>query len=117
MPLDMEELADHIAGEYPGKLFAPIRFVRPSEIFFDPRWLVDVGVRPEEIAAGLGGYRYGENVAHVPAGVVLRDRLDRPLFAGLFADAFLEQISLASLPSYGETTYPEADPGVASVGD
>ena len=101
--------ADIEAGFGPGLVQA----VRPSEVFLDREALRAADVTEAEIAAELGGYRYGENLGgYVPAAAVERDRLSRREFAAVVPGGLVAGLTPSRIAAAGAGRYPDADPGM-----
>ena len=113
--LDPIQLANDLNSAFGRSLF-PLTSsddVKPSEVYVNRLALWDGGLRLDDIAAWLAGYRYGDNVGpYVPKGVILEHRLDNPEFAGVFSADFIERLNERVIASFGSGRYPNADPGI-----
>ncbi len=111
--LDPVQLARDIDGEFGASRRSLVQGIRPSEVYMDHDALREAGVSPEEVAAFLAGYRYGENIGpYVPEAAVAADRTGRREFAGVFPAAFIDGITEATIRAAGPGRYPGADPGI-----
>ena len=108
-PIQLEHL---IESRFSG-LASVIESVVPSEVFMNVSRLWDNGgATIEDVAASIADYRYRQNIgAYVPRSAVEQDLLDQKEFAAVFGTTFLESLAQRDLNGYGETAYPEADPG------
>lgn len=108
-PIQLEHL---IESRFSG-LTGVIESVVPSEVFMNVSRLWDNGgATIEDVAASIADYRYRQNIgAYVPRSAVEQDLLDQKEFAAVFGTTFLESLAQRDLNGYGETAYPEADPG------
>jgi len=95
-------------------LYPLVRYIAPSEIFLDPRALLDSGYSAADIAAWFADYTYGDNYhlyAGVPRDAIEWGRLDHKLFSAVLPNSFIERLQQeGSLGAYGATRYPDADP-------
>jgi hypothetical protein len=91
--------------------------VAPSEVYLNPKALADAGLSPEDVAAFLADYRYGENIGpYVRPNAIRHDRLGERTFAAVLPKSFIADLSTRDLTAYGETRYPDADPnGIPSA--
>ncbi|HVF08143.1 MAG TPA: alkaline phosphatase family protein, partial [Actinomycetota bacterium] len=108
-PIQLEHL---IESRFSG-LTGVIESVVPSEVFMNVSRLWDNGgATIEHVAASIADYRYRQNIGpYVPRSAIEQDLLDQKEFAAVFGTTFLESIATSDLTSYGETAFPEADPG------
>ncbi len=114
--LDPIQLQDHINGQFAG-VRGVVQSVVPSEIYLDTRALKDNGgATVEDVAAFLRDYRYRQNIGpYVARSAIEQERLDQKEFAAVLATTFLESVKDADLSVYGETAFPDADPGVPAT--
>lgn len=108
-PIQLEHL---IESRFSG-VTGVIESVVPSEVFMNVSRLWDNGgATIEDVAASITDYRYRQNIgAYVPRSAVEQDLLDQKEFAAVFGTSFLESLAERDLTAYGETAYPEGDPG------
>jgi hypothetical protein len=111
--LDPIQLQDDINAEFAG-VAGVVQSVVPSEIYLDTNKLRDNGgATVEDVAAFLQDYRYRQNIGpYVPRSAIEADRLDQKEFAGVLATTFLDTLKDRDLSAYGDTTFPDADPGL-----
>jgi hypothetical protein len=109
--IDPIQLEDDLRREFGTSVFRLVQSVAPSEIYLDPKALVDAGVTREDIAAFLAEYRYGENLGpYVRPDAIKRDRLSARSFAAVLPTTFIRDLATRDLARYGETAHAGADP-------
>jgi hypothetical protein len=110
--LDPIQLEHVIESRFSG-VTGVIDSVVPSEVFMNVSRLWDNGgATIEDVAASIADYRYRQNIgAYVPRSAVEQDLLDQKEFAAVFGTTFLESIAERDLTVYGDTAYPDGDPG------
>jgi hypothetical protein len=115
--IDPIQLEEDINAEFGTSVFGLVQMVAPSEVYLDPRALVDAGLSDRDVAAFLADYRYGDNIGpYVRPAAVRRDRLDERSFAAVFPASYIGELAGSDLSRFGETVYPQADPdGVPPV--
>ncbi|MGH2636177.1 MAG: alkaline phosphatase family protein [Actinomycetota bacterium] len=110
--IDPIQLEEDLVREFGRSVFGLVQGVAPSEVYLDPRSLVDVGFTAEDVAAFLADYRYGQNLGpYVPPAAVRRDRLAERAFAAVLPTTFIADLAARDLSRYGDGRYPDADPG------
>jgi hypothetical protein len=110
--IDPIQLEQDLRREFGTSVFGLIQNVAPSEIYLNPRALWDAGLSAEHVAAFLADYRYSQNVGpYVRPEAVRDDRLDARSFAAVLPTSFIAELAERDLSMYGDTRYPEADPG------
>jgi hypothetical protein len=111
--VDPRELGKDIESKFHGGRYRLVESVVPSEIYLDERALDDLGITRGDVAAFLRDYRYGQNIGpYIQPDAVETNLLGNPEFAAVFATEFLATLSGSDLSVYGDTTYPDADPGI-----
>jgi len=111
--LDPVQLQADIERAFGRSLFGVVQYVAPSEVFLDRAGLWDAGVSADEVAAFLRDYRYRDNIGpYVPQAAIERNLMDDPEFAGLFGADYLELLTPDRVAGFGQTKYPDADPGI-----
>ncbi|HKE53655.1 MAG TPA: alkaline phosphatase family protein [Actinomycetota bacterium] len=115
--IDPIQLEEDINAEFGTSVFGLVQMVAPSEVYLDPKALVDAGLSDQDVAAFLADYRYGDNIGpYVRPAAVRRDRLDERSFAAVLPLSYIGELSGADLSRFGETVFPQADPdGVPPV--
>ncbi|MEX0754814.1 MAG: alkaline phosphatase family protein [Actinomycetota bacterium] len=114
--VDPIQLDADVDAEFSSRLLSVTQSVVPHEIYLAGGAMLDAGWRPEDIAAWLGDYRYRDNIGpYVPRNLVRRDLLGDKPFAAVFPLSYLESLQSRDLSRFGETAYPEADPGIPPV--
>jgi predicted AlkP superfamily pyrophosphatase or phosphodiesterase len=113
--LDPIQVTADIEARFGNRSVYPlVRYIAPSEIFLDPRALLDSGYSAADIAAWFADYTYGDNYhlyAGVPRNAIEWNRLDRKLFSAVLPNSFIERLQRErSLEAYGATRYADADP-------
>ena len=109
--VDPIQLGDHIEAEFGRGLFNVVQNVVPSEVYLHTDVLWDSGASIEDVAVYLQDYRYRQNIGpYVPASAIEQDLLDQPLFSAVFGTRYLATLGGTDLSTFGETTYPTADP-------
>ena len=115
--VDPRQLCEDIEARFHGASGSVVESVVPSEIYLRQDALDELGVTRGDVAAFLRDYRYGENIGrYIQPSAIQRDLLDNPEFAAAFATEFLAGVADADLSVFGDTRYPDADPGIPSVG-
>jgi hypothetical protein len=108
-PIQLEDALRRRCGD---SVFGSIQAVVPSEVYLDPRALVDAGCTAEDLASFLADYRYGDNIgSYVRPAAIRRDRLRARTFAAVFPTSFIAELARRDLGPYGDTRYRGADPG------
>ena len=112
--LDPIQVTADIEARFGNRSVYPmVRYIAPSEIFLDPRGLLDSGYSAADIAAWFADYTYGDNYhlyAGVPRDAIEWDRLGHKLFSAVLPNSFIERLQAErSLGVYGSTRYPDAD--------
>jgi hypothetical protein len=111
--VDPRELGNDIEAKFHGARRSVIESVVPSEIYLRAESLDELGITRGDVAAFLRDYRYGQNIGpYIRDDAIEHDLLGNPEFAAVFAAEFLATLADADLSSYGETAYPDADPGI-----
>jgi hypothetical protein len=115
--IDPIQLEEDINAEFGTSVFGLVQMVAPSEVYLDPKALVDAGLSDRDVAAFLADYRYGDNIGpYVRPAAVRRDRLDERSFAAVLPASYIGELAASDLSRFGETVYPQADPdGVPPV--
>jgi arylsulfatase A-like enzyme len=117
--LDPIQLEEDIQNRFGKSIWqvATLDDVKPSEVYLNPRAMVDAGTTPEEIAASFANYRYGQNIGPYisPAAIDHGRRLMKE-FAGVFPVSFITKLSQDSAGTYGDGDFPDADPGIPDLG-
>jgi len=115
--IDPIQLEEDINAEFGTSVFGLVQMVAPSEVYLDPKALVDAGLSDQDVAAFLADYRYGENIGpYIRPAAVRRDRLDERSFAAVLPASYIGELAASDLSRFGETMYPQADPdGVPPV--
>jgi hypothetical protein len=115
--IDPIQLEEDLRREFGQSVFGLVQSVAPSEVYLDPKALVDAGCTAEDVAAFLADYRYGENLGpYVRSNAIRRDRLQARSFAAVLPTSFIRDLAARDLSPYGDTSYPGADPdGVPPV--
>jgi hypothetical protein len=114
--VDPRELGRDIEAKFHGGRYRVIESVVPSEIYLNAQALDDLGITRGDVAAFLRDYRYGQNIGpYIHDDAIEHDLLDHPEFAAVFATEFLATLADKDLAAYGETRYPDADPGISPV--
>jgi Type I phosphodiesterase / nucleotide pyrophosphatase len=109
--LDPVQLEAAIQGAFGRSVFGVVDYVAPSEVFLDSKALLDAGVSPDQIAAFLRDYRYGQNIGpYVPNDAVEHDLLRKLEFSGVFGGDYLASLTGHDVARFGTTTYGDADP-------
>jgi hypothetical protein len=117
--LDPIQLDEDIAGRFGRSVWqvATLDDVKPSEVYLDGRALVDAGFTAEEIAASFRDYRYGQNLGpYLQAAAVDHRRRGMKEFAGVFPKSFITGLSAGRAATFGDGSYPDADPGIPEIG-
>ena len=110
--IDPIQLEEDLKREFGSTVFRLVLGVAPSEVYFDPKALADAGFSTEDVAAFLSDYRYGESIGpYVRPAAVRRDRLQDRTFAAVLPTSFIADLAARDLSRYGDTRYPQADPG------
>lgn len=111
--LDPIQLTRDIDAAFGGGARSLVQSVRPSEVYLDRGALAEAGVAPEEIAAFLAGYRYGENLGpYVPEPAVAHDRMERREFAAVLPAPYIRRLTEPGVRALGAGRYGAADPGM-----
>jgi Type I phosphodiesterase / nucleotide pyrophosphatase len=111
--VDPRELGEDIEARFHGARRSVVEKVVPSEVYLNAQALDDLGITRGDVAAFLRDYRYRENIGpYIQPGAIETNLLDNPEFAAVFATEFLATLDGADLSVYGETRYPDADPGI-----
>ena len=114
--VDPTELGKDIEARFHGGRYRLIESVVPSEIYLNAQALDDLSITRGDVAAFLRDYRYGQNIApYIHDGAIEHDLLDNPEFAAVFATEFLATLAETDLSVFGETRYPDADPGISTL--
>jgi hypothetical protein len=115
--IDPIQLEEDINDEFGTSVFGLVQMVAPSEVYLDPKALVDAGLSDRDVAAFLADYRYGDNIGpYVRPAAVRDDRLDERSFAAVLPASYIGELAASDLSRFGETVYPQADPdGVPPV--
>jgi hypothetical protein len=110
--IDPIQLEEDLRREFGKSVFGLVQAVAPSEVYLSRNALVDAGYTAEDVAAFLADYRYGQNIGpYIRAAAIRRDRLDAPTFAAVLPTSFIADLAERDLGEYGDTAYPDADPG------
>ena len=116
--VDPRELGRDIEAKFHGGRGSIVESVVPSEIYLNADALDDLGITRGDVAAFLRDYRYGQNIGpYIRDDAIDHDLLGNPEFAAVFATEFLSSLAGADPTVYGETRYPDADPGIPTVPD
>ena len=111
--VDPRELGNDIEAKFHGARTSVVESVVPSEIYLRSEALDELGITRGDVAAFLRDYRYGQNIGpYIRDDAIEHDLLGNPEFAAVFATEFLATLADAELSSYGDTAYPDADPGI-----
>jgi hypothetical protein len=79
-------------------------------VYLDRRGLADTGTRPEDIAAWLRNYTYGENIGpYTKSDAIQHTKLNRRDFSAVLPTSFIQSVAGTNLDVYGSGNYPEAD--------
>ena len=114
--VDPTELGKDIEARFHGGRYRLIESVVPSEIYLNPQALDDLGITRGDVAAFLRDYRYGENIGpYIHDDAIEHDLLDNAEFAAVFATEFLATLADTDLSAFGDTRYPDADPGISTL--
>jgi Type I phosphodiesterase / nucleotide pyrophosphatase len=116
--LDPIQLDEDIAGRFGRSVWqvATLDDVKPSEVYLDGRALADAGVTAEEIAASFRDYRYGQNLGpYLQRDAIDHRRKDMREFAGVFPKSFITALSADRATTFGDGSYPDADPGIPTL--
>jgi hypothetical protein len=109
--IDPIQLEEDLQREFGTSVFGLVQSVAPSEIYLDPKALVDAGFTAEDVAAFLADYRYGQNIGpYVRPGAVRRDRATARSFAAVLPKTFIADLAGTDLVRYGPTRFVQADP-------
>jgi hypothetical protein len=109
--LDPIQLERVIEEEFGPGIAKAVEYLAPAEIWINEGQLWDSGATTDDIAAFLRHLTYRQNLGpYVPRDAVEQELLDREEFAAVFGPAFLRE--LGDTAAFGETAYPDADPGV-----
>jgi Type I phosphodiesterase / nucleotide pyrophosphatase len=109
--IDPIQLEEDLEREFGESVFGLVQSVAPSEVYLNPKALVDAGYTAEDVAVFMADYRYGQNLGpYVPADAVRRDRLADRTFAAVLPTSFIADLATRDLAPYGSTSYPDADP-------
>jgi hypothetical protein len=110
--VDPIQLQEDLEREFGKSVFGLVESVAPSEVYLSSRALVDAGFTSEDVAAFLAEYRYGDNIGpYVRPSAIRRDRLGARTFAAVLPTTFIADLARRDLAPYGETRFPDADPG------
>jgi hypothetical protein len=110
--VDPIQLEADLEREFGTSVFDLVQMVAPSEVYLSSRALRDAGYTAEDVAAFLQDYRYGQNIGpYIRPAAIRRDRLGAPAFAAVLPSSFISDLASRDLAPYGETSYPDADPG------
>ncbi len=111
--VDPLQLGQDIDDEFRRGIWHVVQQVWPAEVFVDRKALLDTGISLAEIGAFFADYRYRDNIGpYVPRSAIEQGLLDQKEFAAVFGGDFLEWLQDKDLSMYGETAYPEAEPGI-----
>ena len=109
--IDPIQLEEDIDAEFGTSVFGLVQMVAPSEVYLDPKALVDAGLTDQDVAAFLADYRYGDNIGpYIRPAAVRRDRLAERSFAAVLPASYIGELAGSDLSRFGETVYPQADP-------
>jgi hypothetical protein len=109
--IDPIQLEADLNEEFGTSVFGLVQAVAPSEVYLNPRALVDAGLSASDVAVFLADYRYGDNIGpYVRPAAVRRDRLDARSFAAVLPASFIAELAERDLSSYGATAFGSADP-------
>jgi hypothetical protein len=110
--IDPIQLEEDINAEFGTSVFGLVQMVAPSEVYLDPRALVDAGLSDQDVAAFLADYRYGDNIGpYIRPAAVRRDRLSERSFAAVLPASYIAELAGTDLARFGATAYDDADPG------
>jgi hypothetical protein len=110
--IDPIQLQQDLEREFGTSVFDLIENVAPSEVYLSSKALTDSGYTSEDVAAFLADYRYGENIGpYIRPSAIRRDRLTDRTFAAVLPTSFIADLAGRELATYGDTSYPDADPG------
>jgi Type I phosphodiesterase / nucleotide pyrophosphatase len=115
--IDPIQLEEDINAEFGTSVFGLVQMVAPSEVYLDPKAVVDAGLSDRDVAAFLADYRYGDNIGpYIRPAAVRRDRLGERSFAAVLPASYIGELAGSDLSRFGETVYPQGDPdGVPPV--
>ncbi|MEX2275355.1 MAG: alkaline phosphatase family protein [Actinomycetota bacterium] len=114
--VDPIQLDEDVDTAFSSLLLSATQSVVPHEIYLDANAMLAAGWRAADVAAWLGDYRYRDNIGeYVPRDLVQRDRLSDKPFAAVFPVSYLESLQGRDLAPFGDTAYPEADPGLPPI--
>jgi hypothetical protein len=114
--VDPRELGKDIEAKFHGGGRRVVESVVPSEIYLNAEALDVLGITRGDIAAFLRDYRYAQNIGpYIPDDAIEHDLLSHREFAAVFATEFLATLADRDLSAYGETRYPDADPGISQL--
>jgi len=110
--IDPIQLEEDINAEFGTSVFGLVQMVAPSEVYLDPKALVDAGLSDQDVAAFLADYRYGDNIGpYIRPAAVRRDRLRERSFAAVLPASYIAELAGRDLARFGTTAYEDADPG------
>ena len=110
--IDPIQLEEDINAEFGTSVFGLVQMVAPSEVYLDPKALVDAGLSDQDVAAFLADYRYGDNIGpYIRPAAVRRDRLRERSFAAVLPASYVAELAGTDLARFGATAYEDADPG------
>jgi Type I phosphodiesterase / nucleotide pyrophosphatase len=110
--IDPIQLEEDINAEFGTSVFGLVQMVAPSEVYLDPRALVDAGLSDQDVAAFLADYRYGDNIGpYIRPAAVRRDRLRERSFAAVLPASYIAELARTDLARFGATAYEDGDPG------
>jgi hypothetical protein len=110
--IDPIQLEEDINAEFGTSVFGLVQMIAPSEVYLDPRALVDAGLSDQDVAAFLADYRYGDNIGpYIRPAAVRRDRLRERSFAAVLPASYIAELAGTDLARFGATAYDDADPG------
>lgn len=111
--VDPRELGKDIDARFHGGRARVVESVVPSEVYLNAQALDDLGITRGDVAAFLRDYRYRENIGpYIRSEAIETNLLENPEFAAVFATEFLTTLADSDLSVYGDTGYPDADPGI-----
>ena len=114
--VDPIQLDADVDAAFSSLLLSATQSVVPHEIYLEGTAMLDAGWRADDVAAWLGDYRYRDNIGpYVPRDLVQRDRLGDKPFAAVFPVSYLESLQDRDLSVFGDSAYPEADPGMPPI--
>jgi hypothetical protein len=110
--IDPIQLEEDINAEFGTSVFGLVQMIAPSEVYLDPRALVDAGLSDQDVAAFLADYRYGDNIGpYIRPAAVRRDRLRERSFAAVLPASYIAELARTDLARFGATEFEDADPG------